>query len=172
MPGEPVLDEGGGAGQVLLTENGLLVDFRFVHTAAFIGNRHMAPQSGRGILGTHAPVGNEQLTDLLVHGHLLDVSGRTLRGAQTPVIDRADLAGTVNILEVQAVFPDHRTVHGADSGTVGVFIDLKMVACLDSHGSSSFLLHTLLLCQKISQNPSGNPSENTTYGFVKENDKL
>ena len=123
----------GGAGQMLLAEDGLLVDLGLVDTAGLIGNGHMALQTGGGVLGAHAPVGDEQLGDLLVHGHQLDVSGSTLCGCQTPVVNGGNGTGTVDILKIQSILLDDGTLYGADVRTVLVVVNLKQFTCLISH---------------------------------------
>ena len=125
----PLLDQGGGARQMLLAEDGLLVDFCFVHTAAFVSHSHMTLQTGGGILGTHAPVGDEQLADLLVQSQLLNVSSSTLSRGQTPVVDFGNGTGTVDILKIQTVGFDNGTADSGDVGAVGVLIELKVFTC-------------------------------------------
>ena len=122
---------------MLLTEDGLLVDLGLVDTAGFIGHGHMALQTGGGVLGAHAPVGDEQLANLLIQGHLLDISGGALSGGQTPVVDGGDNAGAVDILEVQTVLLNDGTLHGGDGGTVGVLINLEVFRCFDCHEITS-----------------------------------
>ena len=72
---------GYAAGQVLFAEDGLLMDFAVIQNAGLVRSSHMASQPGGGILGAHAPVGDEQLGNLFVRGHFLGVSGGTLLGA-------------------------------------------------------------------------------------------
>ena len=50
MTGKPILNKRSGAGQVLLTEDGLLVDLGLVHKAAFIGHGQMGQNYLRALL--------------------------------------------------------------------------------------------------------------------------
>ena len=137
VPGEPVLDQGGGAGQVLLAEDGLLVDFALVQHAGLIRGGHMAGDAGAGVLGAHPPVGDEQLADLLIQGHLLDIGSGPLLGGKPPVVDGGDGAGAVNILEIQAVGLQNRAAHRGDVRAVGIVIGFKVFTCLFCHKFSS-----------------------------------
>ena len=122
---------------MLLTENGSLMDFRFIQAAGLIGLSHMAGESGILILGAHAPVGNKQLADLLIHGHQLYISGSPLGAAQPPIIDSGYRAGAVDVLEIQAVLLNNGPGHGGDGGATLIIEILNVIRCLFCHIASS-----------------------------------
>ncbi len=135
MAVEPLFDEGGGAGQVLLAKNGLAVEVGVVQHARLIGH-HGVARGGAG--GAHPPVRDEQLGDLLVHGQGLDVGGGALGGGEPPVVDGGHLAGAVDVLKGQAVLLDDAAGHRADGGAVGVVVIFQVVGCFFCH--EAFLL--------------------------------
>lgn len=52
---------------MLLAEDSFLIHFRLVYTAGFVGLIDVTSQSGAGVFGTHAPVGDKKLGDLFIH---------------------------------------------------------------------------------------------------------
>src|SRR5699024_68217 len=143
---EPVLDQGGGAGQALLTENGLAVELGVVQHARLVGHDGVA----RGGAGrAHPPVRDEQLGDLLVGGQGLDISGGALGGGKAPVVDGGHFAGAVDVLKGEAVFLDDAAGHRADGGAVGVVVIFQVVGCFFCH--EAFLL--LTACVRGALNP-------------------
>ena len=135
---EPVLQQGGGAGQVLLAEDGLAVELAVIQHARLVGH-HGVVGAGGGALGAHPPVRDEQLGDLLFHRQGLDIGGGPLGGGQAPVVDGGDFAGAVNVLEGEAILFDDPAGNGADGGAVGIVIIFQVVGCFFGH--EAFLLH-------------------------------
>ena len=86
---------------MLLTEDGLLMHLCFINAAGRIRLVYMTSQAGAGILGAHAPIGDKQLGDLLIHGQRLDIGRRTLRRRQAPIVDGRYRACTIDILKIQ-----------------------------------------------------------------------
>ena len=100
---EALLDHVGGAGQGLMAEDAVGDIHRsLVQQAALVAHGLVAAgrQTRRRILGAHAPVGGEQLADLLAGGQGLDVCLCALFGGKTPVVDGADGPRAVDILKI------------------------------------------------------------------------
>ena len=135
MPVEPLLDQGGGAGQVLLAKDGLAVELGVVQHTRLVGDDGVI---GGGAGGAHPPVRDEQLRDLFVGGQGLDVGGGALGRGEPPVVDGGHLAGAVDVLEGQAVLLDDAAGDGADGGAVGVMVIFQVVGCFFCH--EAFLL--------------------------------
>ena len=155
---------------MLLAEDGLLMHFRLVHAAGFIGHHHMIPKPGAGVLGAHTPVRDEQLADLLVHGQQLYISSGPLFCGQPPVVHGGHGAGTVNILEIHAIELDDRTGHRGNGGAVGVMIGLEIVTCLDCHRKTSVYFHIHSNYARFqNQIQVGNITEFLGIKFVKSN---
>ena len=138
---EALLDHVRGAGQGLGAEDAVGDVHRcLVQQAAFVRHGLVAVgcQTGGRILGAHAPVGGEDLADLLAGGQNLDIGLGALSRGQAPVVDCADGAGAVNVLEIQAVLLDDLALHGADGGAVGVLVALYTLGCFHCHSVFSF----------------------------------
>ena len=132
MAVEPLLQQGGGAGQILLAKNGLAAELALVQNAGFIGDLLLGGHGGCGAAGRvlgHAPVRDEQLGNLLPDRQLLHIGGGAVGGGQTPVVDGVDLPGAVNVLEGQAVLLDHPAVDGGDHRSALVAVNLDVVRC-------------------------------------------
>ena len=138
---EALLDHVRGAGQGLGAEDAVGdVHGCLVQQAAFVRHGLVAVgcQTGGRILGAHAPVGGEDLADLLAGGQNLDIGLGALSRGQAPVVDCADGAGAVDVLEIQAVLLDDLALHGADGGAVGVLVALYTLGCFHCHSVFSF----------------------------------
>ena len=137
MAVEPILDQGGGAGQVLFAKDGLAVELGVIQNTGLIGD-HRVAGAGGGAGRAHPPVRDEQLGDLLVHRQGLDIGGGAVGGVQTPVVDGCQLAGAVDILKGEAVLLDDPAGHRADGRAVGIVVICKVVGCFFCH--EAFLL--------------------------------
>ena len=151
MAVEALLDHVRGAGQGLGAEDAVGdVHGCLVQQAAFVRHGLVAVgcQTGGGILGAHAPVGGEDLADLLAGGQNLDIGLGALSRGQAPVVDCADGAGAVDVLEIQAVLLDDLALHGADGGAVGVLVALYALGCFHCHSVFSFSFESSGPCHR------------------------
>ena len=138
---EALLDHVRGAGQGLGAEDAVGdVHGCLIQQAAFVRHGLVAvgSQTGRGVLGAHPPVRGEQLADLLAGGQGLDIGFGALFRGKAPVVDGADGAGAVDILEIEAVLFDDPALHRADGGAVCVDIALDALGCFRCHVISPF----------------------------------
>ena len=138
---EALFDHVGGAGQRLMAEDAVGNVHRcLIQQAGVIAHGLVAvgSQTGRGVLGAHPPVRGEQLADLLTGGQGLDIGFGALFRGKAPVIDGADGAGAVDILEIEAVLFDDPALHRADGGAVCVDIALDALGCFRCHVISPF----------------------------------
>jgi hypothetical protein len=138
---EALFDHVGGAGQRLMAEDAVGNVHRcLIQQAGVIAHRLVAvgSQTGRGVLGAHPPVRGEQLADLLTGGQGLDIGFGALFRGKAPVVDGADGAGAVDILEIEAVLFDDPALHRADGGAVCVDIALDALGCFRCHVISPF----------------------------------
>ena len=140
---EALLDHVGGAGQSLMAEDAVGDIHRgLIQQAGLVAHGLVAVggETRGGILGAHPPVGGEELADLLAGGQGLDVSLCALFGGKAPVVDGADGAGAVDILEVQAVLRKDLALHCADGGAVCIDVALNALGSFYCHLCFSFFI--------------------------------